>query len=26
MDRRKNQNGQYIDQPVDFQFTIGNFF
>jgi outer membrane protein insertion porin family len=26
LDRRKNARGQYIDQAVDFQFTIGNFF
>ncbi len=27
LDRRKDPiTGQYIDQPVDFQFTIGNFF
>jgi outer membrane protein insertion porin family len=26
LDRRKNVRGQYIDQAVDFQFTIGNFF
>jgi outer membrane protein insertion porin family len=23
---RRSSNGVYIDQPVDFQFTIGNFF
>jgi outer membrane protein insertion porin family len=27
LNRRKDPvTGQYIDQPVDFQFTIGNFF
>jgi outer membrane protein insertion porin family len=26
LDRRKDATGQYIDQAVDFQFTIGNFF
>ena len=27
LDRRKDpQTGKYIDNPVDFQFTIGNFF
>lgn len=27
IDRRKDKNtGAYIDQPLDFQFTIGNFF
>jgi outer membrane protein insertion porin family len=26
LDRRKNDRGQYIDQALDFQFTIGNFF
>ncbi len=26
LDRRKDALGNYIDQPVDFQFTIGNFF
>jgi outer membrane protein insertion porin family len=27
LDRRKDrQTGAYIDQPLDFQFTIGNFF
>lgn len=27
LNRRKNEStGAYIDQPVDFQFTIGNFF
>ena len=26
LDRRKDQNGTKIDAPVDFQFTIGNFF
>jgi outer membrane protein insertion porin family len=26
LDRRKNSSGQYIDQALDFQFTIGNFF
>jgi len=26
LDRRKNADGQYIDRPMDFQFTIGNFF
>jgi outer membrane protein insertion porin family len=23
---RRQVNGVYIDQPIDFQFTIGNFF
>jgi len=26
LDRRKNRDGDYIDRPMDFQFTIGNFF
>ncbi len=26
LDRRKDANGQTIDNAVDFQFTIGNFF
>jgi outer membrane protein insertion porin family len=26
LDRRTNAAGQSIDEPVDFQFTIGNFF
>jgi outer membrane protein insertion porin family len=26
LDRRKNSSGAYIDQAMDFQFTIGNFF
>ncbi|MGB8930579.1 MAG: outer membrane protein assembly factor BamA [Anaeromyxobacteraceae bacterium] len=26
LDRRKNADGNYIDRPLDFQFTIGNFF
>ncbi|HYD42947.1 MAG TPA: outer membrane protein assembly factor BamA [Anaeromyxobacter sp.] len=26
LDRRKNVVGDYIDEPLDFQFTIGNFF
>jgi outer membrane protein insertion porin family len=26
LDRRKNEVGSFIDQPIDFQFTIGNFF
>ncbi|HSM92226.1 MAG TPA: outer membrane protein assembly factor BamA [Anaeromyxobacteraceae bacterium] len=26
LDRRKDQDGRYIDRPLDFQFTIGNFF
>lgn len=27
LDRRKDEiSGRYIDEPVDFQFTIGNFF
>jgi outer membrane protein insertion porin family len=26
LDRRKNADGQFIDRPMDFQFTIGNFF
>jgi outer membrane protein insertion porin family len=26
LDRRTDVNGNRIDQPVDFQFTIGNFF
>jgi len=27
LDRRRDpQTGKYIDNPVDFQFTIGNFF
>jgi len=26
LDRRKDAFGNYIDQPLDFQFTIGNFF
>jgi outer membrane protein insertion porin family len=26
LDRRKNAAGAYIDQAMDFQFTIGNFF
>jgi outer membrane protein insertion porin family len=24
--RRRKSDGAYIDQPIDFQFTIGNFF
>jgi len=26
LDRRKNSSGAYVDQAMDFQFTIGNFF
>jgi outer membrane protein insertion porin family len=26
LNRRKDRLGNYIDQPLDFQFTIGNFF
>jgi outer membrane protein insertion porin family len=26
LNRRKDAYGNYLDQPVDFQFTIGNFF
>jgi outer membrane protein insertion porin family len=26
LDRRKDSLGNYIDEPFDFQFTIGNFF
>ncbi len=26
LDRRKNALGENIDEPLDFQFTIGNFF
>jgi outer membrane protein insertion porin family len=26
LDRRKNEDGLYTDRPMDFQFTIGNFF
>jgi outer membrane protein insertion porin family len=26
LDRRKNDDGEFIDRPLDFQFTIGNFF
>jgi outer membrane protein insertion porin family len=26
LDRRKDSRGDYIDRPLDFQFTIGNFF
>jgi outer membrane protein insertion porin family len=26
LNRRKDVNGNYIDQALDFQFTIGNFF
>jgi outer membrane protein insertion porin family len=26
LNRRKDVQGNYIDQPLDFQFTIGNFF
>jgi outer membrane protein insertion porin family len=26
LDRRKDADGDYIDKPLDFQFTIGNFF
>jgi outer membrane protein insertion porin family len=26
LDRRKDELGNFIDQPLDFQFTIGNFF
>jgi outer membrane protein insertion porin family len=26
LDRRKNDQGEFIDRPLDFQFTIGNFF
>jgi outer membrane protein insertion porin family len=26
LDRRKDDLGNYIDQPLDFQFTVGNFF
>jgi outer membrane protein insertion porin family len=27
LDRRRDPvTGSYIDQPLDFQFTIGNFF
>ncbi len=26
LDRRKDELGNYIDDPFDFQFTIGNFF
>jgi outer membrane protein insertion porin family len=26
LNRRKDNLGNYIDQPLDFQFTIGNFF
>jgi outer membrane protein insertion porin family len=26
LDRRKDEDGDYIDKPLDFQFTIGNFF
>lgn len=26
LDRRRDRVGDYIDEPVDFQFTIGSFF
>jgi outer membrane protein insertion porin family len=26
LDRRKDSSGRDLDQPLDFQFTIGNFF
>ena len=26
LDRRKDADGDYVDKPLDFQFTIGNFF
>ena len=26
LNRRRDSLGNYIDQPLDFQFTIGNFF
>jgi outer membrane protein insertion porin family len=26
LDRRKDSLGSYIDDPLDFQFTLGNFF
>jgi outer membrane protein insertion porin family len=26
LNRRKNADGDFIDRPMDFQFTIGNFF
>ena len=26
LDRRKDEDGDYIDKALDFQFTIGNFF
>jgi len=26
LNRRRDSTGTYIDQPRDFQFTIGNFF
>jgi outer membrane protein insertion porin family len=26
LDRRKNEDGQFTDRSMDFQFTIGNFF
>jgi len=26
LDRRKDDLGNYMDQPLDFQFTVGNFF
>lgn len=26
LDRRKTEDGDYIDKALDFQFTIGNFF
>jgi outer membrane protein insertion porin family len=26
LDRRKDETGRYIDNALDFQFTIGNFF
>jgi outer membrane protein insertion porin family len=26
LDRRKDNLGNYVDDPLDFQFTIGNFF
>ncbi|HSN14067.1 MAG TPA: outer membrane protein assembly factor BamA [Anaeromyxobacteraceae bacterium] len=26
LDRRKDDAGNFIDRPLDFQFTIGNFF
>ena len=26
LNRRKDASGHFIDKPLDFQFTIGNFF